>query len=114
MAWSIAGDGSAVPLTQERKDFFDGGSAIDTRDLTPKETIEQLIPLAELFEMKTRGEYTVLASVPVIDDVDAVLTAAPLEVRIDRKPAAARKYPAAMPCQKKRLSTTRVPIPRRD
>ncbi len=81
-------DGKPASMTEKGKSLFDGGSAIETRDLKPKETIEKLIPLAELFDMKTPGEYAVLASLPVVGDVDAVLTAAPLKIRIDRKPTA--------------------------
>ena len=47
------------------KSLFDGGSAIETRDLKPKETIEQSIPVAELFDTKAPGEYAVLAC-PVV------------------------------------------------
>ena len=74
-------------MTEKGKTFFGGGSAIDTRQLKPKETIDQSIPLVGLFDMKTPGEYTVLASLPVVGDVDAVLTAAPVKIRVDRKPA---------------------------
>ncbi len=84
-------DGKTVSLTEKGKRFFDGGSAIDTRELQPKETIEQSIPLSELFDMKTPGEYCVLASLPVIGDVDAVLTAAPVKIRIGQQPAAPGK-----------------------
>ena len=37
------------------------------------------LPLDRLFEMKGPGDYTVLASLPVVGDVDAVLTAGPKE-----------------------------------
>jgi hypothetical protein len=38
------------------------------------------------------GEYTGFASLPVIGDVDAVLTAAPIKVRIDPKAGAPRNW----------------------
>ena len=84
-------DGKAVPMTEKGKTLFDGGSVIDTRDSKPNETIEQSIPLAELFDMKAPGEYTVLASLPVVGDVDAILTAAPLKVRVNQK-SSGRKW----------------------
>ncbi len=49
------------------------------------------MPINELFDMKAPGEYTVLVSLPVIGDVDAVLTTAPVKVRVDAKSPAQKK-----------------------
>ncbi len=83
--------GAEVRLSEAGRKYFQAGKGLQIALLKPSEAIEQSIPLADLFDMKTTGEYTVLASVPVVGDVDAVLTAAPLKVRIDRKPAAPGK-----------------------
>jgi len=41
--------------------------------------------------MKAPGDYTVLASLPVVGEVDAVLTAAPVKVRIGAEPPVRKK-----------------------
>ena len=54
---------------------------LEIRDLKPGEAITATLPLGELFDFKTPGEYTILASLPVLGNVDAVLTARPVKVR---------------------------------
>jgi hypothetical protein len=78
--------GRSASMTEKGKKFFGGGALLEIRDLKPGEAITASLPLTELFEMQTPGEYTVLASLPVIGDVDAVLTAAPIKVRVEAKP----------------------------
>ena len=55
--------GKPVGMTETGKKFFAGGTLLDIRELKP-------------------GEYTVLASLPVVGDVDAILTAAPLKIQV--------------------------------
>jgi len=62
--------------------FFQGGELLDIGRLKPNEAIHASLPLAELFAIQAPGEYTVLASLPVIGDVDAVLTARAVKIRV--------------------------------
>jgi hypothetical protein len=50
--------------------------------LKPGEAIEATLPLSEFFDFKARGDYTALVSLPVLGDVDAVLTAAPINIHV--------------------------------
>ena len=77
-----------MPFSQKGKDFFGNGMQLATRWLRPNEVIEDSIYLEELFVMQASREYTVLVSLPVVGDVDAVLTAAPVKVKIAAAPAA--------------------------
>jgi hypothetical protein len=84
-------DGKPVALSENGKRLFQGGAALDTRDLRSQERLETAIPIRDLFDMTTPGDYRVLASLPVIGEVDAVLTAAPITVHIGVKsPTATR------------------------
>ena len=76
--------GKPVAMTEKGKKFFACGQMLDIRDLKPGEAITATLPLGELFDFdfKAPGQYTILASLPVLGDVDAVLTASPLKVRI--------------------------------
>ena len=78
--------GNSAPMTEKGKNFFGGGTLLEIRALKPGEAITASLPLTELFDMTAPGEYTVLASLPVIGDVDAVLTAAPVKIRVDSQP----------------------------
>jgi hypothetical protein len=80
--------GRSASMTGKGKKFFGGAALLEFRDLKAGEAISASLPLTELFDMQTPGEYTVLASLPVIGDVDAVLTAAPIKVRVETKPGA--------------------------
>jgi hypothetical protein len=76
--------GKCVQLTDKGKKFFGGGKTIDAHHLKEGETFRATLPLGDLFDMRAPGEYTVLASLPVVGDtIDAVLTAAPVKIRID-------------------------------
>ena len=81
--------GKDISLTEKGKRFFETGDQLDTRELKPGEAISATLPLSELFDLKTPGQYTVLASLPVLGDVDAVLTASPIKLEI--KPDEAHK-----------------------
>jgi hypothetical protein len=71
-------------LTDKGKKFFQGGTLWKAKHLGQGETIKATLPIGELFDMRAPGEYTVLASLPVVGDrIDAVLTAAPVKIRID-------------------------------
>jgi hypothetical protein len=83
--------GAEVRLSEAGRKYFQAGKSLQMALLKPRETIEQFIPITELFDMKTPGEYIVLASLPVIGDVDAVLTAAPVRIRVDQKPTEPKK-----------------------
>jgi hypothetical protein len=83
--------GRLVPVTEKGKSFFGSGKILDFQILKPREAIEASFPIGELFDMRFPGDYTILASVPVIGDVDAVLTAAPVKVRIEPEPPAPKK-----------------------
>ncbi len=75
--------GSAVRLTERGKVFFGKGRILKVCEMRSGEVTQAILPLSELFGMNSPGDYTVLASLPVIGDVDAVLTAAPIKVHID-------------------------------
>jgi hypothetical protein len=76
--------GRSVQLTDKGKRFFQGGRTLDGYQLAEGDAIKAILPIRDLFEMHAPGEYTVLASLPVIGDtIDAVLTAAPVKIRID-------------------------------
>jgi hypothetical protein len=75
--------GKPVPLTSNGKKFFESGELLDVRELNPGEAIHANLPVTELFAMQAPGEYTALVSLPVMGSVDAVLTAAPVKIRID-------------------------------
>jgi hypothetical protein len=84
-------EGKPLPLTEKGKVQFQGGGALDTCDLMPQHKIEETIPIRDLFEMQSPGVYSVLVSLPVVGEVDAVLTAAPVKIHIGVKsPAATR------------------------
>jgi hypothetical protein len=85
--------GRPVSMTEKGRHFFDSGTMLDVQGLGPGESIDATLRLDELFEMKTPGEYTILASLPVIGDVDAVLTAAPITIRIGGTPAGPKESP---------------------
>jgi hypothetical protein len=74
--------GKLLPPNEKGKKFFDSSTRLDVRELQPDRSIEASLPIFELFDFKTSGKYTVLVSLPVLGDVDAVLTAAPLQIRI--------------------------------
>jgi hypothetical protein len=78
--------GLATPLTWKGEQCFEGGGMLNSRQLKPRDTLVTMLPIGELFDMWVPGEYTALASLPVIGDVDAVLTAAPVKIRIKPKP----------------------------
>jgi hypothetical protein len=80
-----------VALTEMGKRRFGGGSFLKSHELRPNDKIEVNLPISDLFDMKGEGEYTILASLPVVGDVDAVLTAAPVKMRIGVKPATRMK-----------------------
>jgi hypothetical protein len=73
--------GAAVPMTAEGEKRFADVTSLGYRALKVRERLDLAVPLAGLFQMNIPGEYTLLASMPVIGDVDAVLTAAPIRVR---------------------------------
>jgi hypothetical protein len=77
--------GRFVQPTDKGKALFQGGKALlEESSLGRRDTLQESLPIGELFNMSAPGEYTVLASLPVIDDtIDAVLTAAPVKIRID-------------------------------
>ena len=75
-------NGKPVSLTEHGKEFFARRRILDVRHLNPGKSITAAIPIGELFVMRDPGEYTLLASLPVIGDVDAVLTAKPLKIRV--------------------------------
>jgi hypothetical protein len=79
-----------VPLSEGGKMFFQTGSRLDIRELKPGESITAALPVAGLFAFPATGEYTVLASLPVLGDVDAVLTANPVQIHVE-KPAEPNK-----------------------
>ncbi len=76
--------GKPVPLSKKGKMFFQAGNLLDVRKLKPSESITAILPVAELFAFPTPGEYTTLASLPVLGDVDAVLTANSVQIHIEK------------------------------
>jgi hypothetical protein len=77
-------EGKFVRLTDRGERFFQGWRTLDGQILLKGETIKATLPIGDLFDMHAPGEYTVLASLPVIGDkIDAVLTAAPVKIRVD-------------------------------
>jgi hypothetical protein len=91
--------GKFAQLTDKGKTFFQGGTILSVKCLGQGETIKAILPIAELFDMRAPGEYTLLASLPVVGDtIDAVLTAAPVKIRIDAPKAQPqpKKWPAGL------------------
>jgi hypothetical protein len=74
--------GKPLPPNEKGKKFFDSATRLDVRELKPGEAIEATLPLSEFFDFKARGDYTALVSLPVLGDVDAVLTAAPINIHV--------------------------------
>jgi hypothetical protein len=83
-------EGRRVPLREKGKVESQSGALLDSRDLKPQESIEETIPLRDLFDLPP-GDYSVLLSLPIIGDVDAIMTAAPLKVRIAAKSSPGNK-----------------------
>jgi hypothetical protein len=77
-------DGKPVPLTEKGKALFNGGAALDAHELKSQEKIEAMFSIAELFDLPVSGPYTVLASLPVIGEVDAVLTAKAIKMQLGK------------------------------
>ncbi len=75
-------NGKSVGLTEHGKEFFARCRILDVRHLDSGESITAALPIGELFVMRDPGEYTLLASLPVIGDIDAVVTAKPVKVRV--------------------------------
>ncbi len=76
--------GKPVPLTEKGRKSFQSGELLDIIPwLKPGAAVHASLPLAELFAMQSPGEYTILASLPIMGTIDAVLTAAPVKIRID-------------------------------
>jgi hypothetical protein len=84
-------EGKSVRLTEKGERSFQGGRTLGGQILLKGNTIKETLPVGDLFDMHAPGEYTVLASLPVIGDtIDAVLTAAPVKIRIDAPKAEAK------------------------
>jgi hypothetical protein len=75
-------DGKKVILTEKGKATIEGGTTIDSYDIEPRKAIDLTVSVPDLFAVKRGAEYSVLVSVPIVGEVDAVLTAAPLKIRI--------------------------------
>jgi hypothetical protein len=75
--------GIPVPWTRQGERRFRDVCKIERVALEPTEALKETVALRELFKLEPSGEYTALASLPVIGDVDAVLTAAPVKIKID-------------------------------
>ena len=71
--------GKPAHLTEKGNRFFTGGNLLEFRELKPGEALETTLRLSGLFSV-TPGEYEVLVSLPVVGDVDAVLTASPVKI----------------------------------
>ena len=70
-----------VSFTQKGEALFASGVGLDVCELKPNESIEEAIPVAELFDIRAGGQYTALVSLPLVGEVDAVLTAAPIKLK---------------------------------
>ncbi len=77
--------GRLVRLTDKGKKFFRTFETLDAQFLDEGETIKATLPIGELFDMHAPGDYTVLASLPVLGNLDAILTAAPVRVHVGGK-----------------------------
>jgi hypothetical protein len=78
--------GKIIPLAGSRTKSPEDGGILNVVSLGRGEEISARLPVDELFAMKAPGEYTALVSLPVLGDVDAVLTAAPIKIRIGSGP----------------------------
>jgi hypothetical protein len=83
--------GRPVAKTVKGAKFFGSGALLNCRSIKSNDVIGAAFPLTEYFDMKAPGEYTVLASLPVVGDVDAVLTAEPTKVRVEGAQAPPKK-----------------------
>ena len=84
-----------VPLTEKGKAFFESRTILDVRYLRPGEAMGGSLRLDELFAIQAPGEYTILASLPVLGDADAVYTAAPIKLRITAASVSPKEKKAA-------------------
>jgi hypothetical protein len=80
-----------IELSESGKKLLGDTVAPTTCHLGPGNTVQARLPIKGLFDLRTPGDYTVLVSLPVLGDVDAVLTAAPVKLSVVAKPAEARK-----------------------
>ena len=71
------------------------GKALEIHDLKPNDVITFDVMLDDLpvpdLDFGENGEYVILPCLPIIGDEDAVLTAAPIKVGSDEKPAVPKK-----------------------
>lgn len=74
--------GRRVAMTEKGRKLFDSASLLDIRELRPGDSIDATLRLDALFDLAQPGEYEALASLPVVGDVDAILTAAPVKFRV--------------------------------
>jgi hypothetical protein len=79
--------GKPAAITEKGRKFFQSSKLLDGLVLQPGDHVEAKLPLSGLFDLRSPSEYNVLASLPVIGDVDAILTAAPVRIRTDANPA---------------------------
>ena len=75
-------NGSPVAMTENGKKFFNSSQLLDVRTLAARDTIDTRVRIKEFFDMRVPGEYTIVASLPVVGDVDAVLTTTLVKVRV--------------------------------
>jgi len=74
--------GESVCLTEKGEEFFRSWKTLTACVLEPGATIKATLPLNRLFEMGAPDDYTILTSLAVVGDVDAVLTATPVKIRV--------------------------------
>jgi hypothetical protein len=80
-----------VRLLLADKALVKSRSGLEIIELKPQGAIDEKIPVADFSDFRTPGDYTVLVRLPMIGDVDAVLTAAPVTIRIDAPPPTENK-----------------------
>ncbi len=83
--------GRQVPPTKSGTKLLEARNALKSARLRPGRATDESVSLDEYFAIRPSGEYTVLVSVPIVGDVDAVLTAAPVKLHVIAKSPATPK-----------------------
>jgi hypothetical protein len=93
VALARTADGKSVPLSKAQNERFEAGPGLKVVELKPQEVDAETVAVADLFDAPAPGEYTLLVSLPVIGDVDSILTADPIKVRVNSRGKRANAAP---------------------
>jgi hypothetical protein len=78
-------------MSSAGKETIKSAHIIEGIELPPGHELTNTLSLEALFEIERPGEYTVLATLPVVGDVDALLAATPITFRVKAKADGAKR-----------------------